>query len=1159
MDSRANEHNTSSEQQLSRIQDLIGQLQKEQQISDELRTELETAEKGITSLREEIGELEKEIKHYQRKVKQILNSRSWRYLSPARKIANLLRSSRNGKKRNQTMKASELVESKKTIDNPIEQLKKAQPKNVSVLIEEYRKKKLDQMPDTFVLYRILGNDLYPRHKKGQTRQNLKFLLENEPELENCEKRWIVNRIIDKEEEEAIIALLKKFNQPYLHIPFNPDEYRRIGFDTSCVEPGFFASRTYEELGPKQQDRLLAAVYRLKNNYVMNNNGARNAALRDGRGRAKWILPWDGNCFLTKKAWQEIVADIKATPYLKYFVVPMARVIDNQELLSDTFTPNPVEEPQIIFRTDALEEFNEEFCYGRRPKVELFWRLGIPGDWDNWKDDPWDVKRRELSPEAGQFGVAGWVARMFSGMQNLELDSKKRGLARTDAIISTLQHLDASLSQANQDTLTSLNRRDLEEEIRNYRNGVSPVRELVQKLIENAEEALQRGPYSVVDKTTLPPSGNKHDYWHPAPYWWPNPNTDDGLPYIQKNGQRVPGTRMYEPESEKYDRTRLQRLFDDSFLLALAWKFTGDPKYARHGAALLETFFVKPETRMNPHLNYAQVRLGHNNNMGYSTGIIEMKDLYYYLDAVRLLSESGFVSEDVLKSFREWLKQYLNWLLTSPQGEKERAATNNHGTYYDLQVAAIAAFLNHRKLLYATLIRAQSRLKTQFAEDGSQPEELKRTITQHYCYFNLQGWIHLAELSSRWGVNLWAEETRALTKGVQFLLSLQNKDWPYPQMEEFDRERIHPIRYMAPLAVLKNEDGQSGLQVYNLKPVFHPHDGIRPYWNIGLSTKSFTIGHFVVMRYGIGILDEKWLEHRLKLFQAITLPSLLAQTSSQFFLCIQVDKNIPEHYYNEMKRLTEGISNVTIRKLELHADRRQDFQEFIDRIQEECKFDYIISTRMDDDDALTSNTFEMIIRDGKQLVEKGMVPSAIIIRSGMRFAPLDNVAFWQDHKSNGIGLSILAPADSKINIYSVGNHMKLPDYCKERGWNIHYIERNRAAWLYTIHKYSDTDFVQKLEGIKRHPEVIIPGEEELNLFSIDRHALKQWIELEKSALPLSGGKATELIKEIEQKIIDLRKRAKKENNSSEVQAEIDRLLEERKELGKRIVSVLESKH
>src|SRR5690606_9396 len=142
------------------------------------------------------------------------------------------------------------------------------------MIEEYIKKKLDQMPDTFVLYRILGNDLYPRHKKGQTCQNLKFLLENEPELENCEKRWIVNRIIDKEEEKAIITLLEKFNQPYLHIPFNPDEYRRIGFDTSCVDPGFFASRTYEELGPEQQDRLLAAVYRLKNNYVMNNNGAR---------------------------------------------------------------------------------------------------------------------------------------------------------------------------------------------------------------------------------------------------------------------------------------------------------------------------------------------------------------------------------------------------------------------------------------------------------------------------------------------------------------------------------------------------------------------------------------------------------------------------------------------------------------------------------------------------------------------------------------------------------------------------------------------------------------------------------------------------------------------------------------------------------------------
>jgi hypothetical protein len=57
----------------------------------------------------------------------------------------------------------------------------------------------------------------------------------------------------------------------------------------------------------------------------------------------------------------------------------------------------------------------------------------------------------------------------------------------------------------------------------------------------AEEALTRGPFSVMDKTDLAPSSKKQDYWHPAPYWWPDPETPDGLPYIRRDGQRVPGT------------------------------------------------------------------------------------------------------------------------------------------------------------------------------------------------------------------------------------------------------------------------------------------------------------------------------------------------------------------------------------------------------------------------------------------------------------------------------------------------------------------------------------------------------------------------------------------------------------------------------------------
>jgi hypothetical protein len=54
---------------------------------------------------------------------------------------------------------------------------------------------------------------------------------------------------------------------------------------------------------------------------------------------------------------------------------------------------------------------------------------------------------------------------------------------------------------------------------------------VETLITNANRALEKGTYSVMYKTGITPSGNKHDYWSVAPYWWPDPSKTDGLPCI----------------------------------------------------------------------------------------------------------------------------------------------------------------------------------------------------------------------------------------------------------------------------------------------------------------------------------------------------------------------------------------------------------------------------------------------------------------------------------------------------------------------------------------------------------------------------------------------------------------------------------------------------
>jgi len=62
-------------------------------------------------------------------------------------------------------------------------------------------------------------------------------------------------------------------------------------------------------------------------------------------------------------------------------------------------------------------------------------------------------------------------------------------------------------------------------------GDESVLQAYKTLCREADSSLQSGQFSVMDKPFTPPSGDKHDYMSVGPYWWPNPDTDDGLPYI----------------------------------------------------------------------------------------------------------------------------------------------------------------------------------------------------------------------------------------------------------------------------------------------------------------------------------------------------------------------------------------------------------------------------------------------------------------------------------------------------------------------------------------------------------------------------------------------------------------------------------------------------
>ncbi|HEX2475793.1 MAG TPA: alginate lyase family protein [Lacipirellulaceae bacterium] len=317
---------------------------------------------------------------------------------------------------------------------------------------------------------------------------------------------------------------------------------------------------------------------------------------------------------------------------------------------------------------------------------------------------------------------------------------------------------------------------------------------LEQLKRDADAALRTGPFSVVNKEAVPPSGDKHDYMSFAPYWWPDPKLPTGLPYIRRDGERNPD--IYKIGN----RLDLGEFADALDTLSLAFYFTDDERYAARAALLVRTWFLDPATRMNPNLEFGQSIPGVNTGRG--AGLIETRMFARVVDSIGLIEHSAAWTDEDQRGMRQWFENFLTWMLTSEIGREEAAAQNNHGTYYDMQVASYALFLDNRDLA-AKILRdvGQKRIATQIAPDGRQPLELARTKAWSYSVGNLAGLMTLARLAEHIDVDLWnfkTEDGASIRAALDFLapFATEERSWTYQQINGFDAELLHPLLHKA---------------------------------------------------------------------------------------------------------------------------------------------------------------------------------------------------------------------------------------------------------------------------------------------------------------------------------------------------------------------------
>jgi hypothetical protein len=325
-----------------------------------------------------------------------------------------------------------------------------------------------------------------------------------------------------------------------------------------------------------------------------------------------------------------------------------------------------------------------------------------------------------------------------------------------------------------------------------------------RLRSEADAALNIGPFSVVDNQIVPPSGDKHDYMSIGPYWWPNPDTPDGKPYVRRDGE-------VNPERNGHDRIPLGRMCDAVDTLALAHYLTGREEYAGRAATLLRVWFLDETTRMNPHLQYGQGIPGRCEGRGI--GIIDTACLARLIDSVGMLAGSKAWSPDDQEALQAWFREYLKWVLESEYGRYEARTKNNHGTWYDVQVASYALFVGRRDLAKRVLSEAARRRIARHVEpDGRQPHELARTKSFSYSTMNLRGLCHLAVLGDRVGVDLWGFQTddgRDIRRALDFLVpyAVGEKPWPYKQITGFHPAGLAPMMRLAAKAYGEPRYGQ----------------------------------------------------------------------------------------------------------------------------------------------------------------------------------------------------------------------------------------------------------------------------------------------------------------------------------------------------------------
>jgi hypothetical protein len=268
-------------------------------------------------------------------------------------------------------------------------------------------------------------------------------------------------------------------------------------------------------------------------------------------------------------------------------------------------------------------------------------------------------------------------------------------------------------------------------------------------------------------------------------------------------------------------------------------------------------------------------------------------------------------------------------------------------------------------------------------------------------------------------------------------------------------------------------------------------------------------HFIVTRIGIGIHNENWHRGALSLFEAITFPSLCAQTCANFTCLLIVDRDIPAGARLRLDAIVNGHRNFHVVPIDLTAMQRVH-QGCFDYIWDRCQdyllasgmivdpFDYIVTSVLDADDALHRKTLA-VVQERMAAEMPAFLASerrnmtwtrhsggaCLTFANGLQWFAHSDVVTPLHYPHLGMSVFVAARFSSGISACS-SRHTQWASYCNVVDFKNIKCEQAAPMWVYVRHDRSEVGWDANDEESDSESDRLLHAE-----FGIDFDKMQRW--------------------------------------------------------------------